>query len=96
MKIAEGKSKAKIDIKQKDTKGYQDKLTFKTTISAGVNPKITLTQATGHNFTGSLDLSGSRTDEHILLVRLTLEDDTEDKEADEGEEGKQKTAGKRQ
>jgi hypothetical protein len=73
--------KGKFNLKAaKDADTYSDKITFKTTISGGASPKISITQSTGHTFTGSIDLSGSRTDEHILTVILTQENDKDQKD----------------
>jgi hypothetical protein len=60
------------DIKA-GAEAYTDKIQFKTTISGGVKPKVTINQPTGHTFTGSLDLSGSRIDTHEVLIGLYRE-----------------------
>jgi hypothetical protein len=79
MKISLGKNRvdfAKVKEPKLETEAYLEKITFKTTLSGGANPKVTITQATGHTLTGSLDLSGSRIDEHILTMALSLESES--------------------
>jgi hypothetical protein len=68
----------KINLKaDKPADTYWDKITFKTTVSGGLTPKIAINQAAG--FSGGFTTSASRTDEHALNVFLTLEDGDGDK-----------------
>jgi hypothetical protein len=70
MKIVLDKEKFTLKA-AKDGDTYSDKITFKTTISGGANPKVSINHASGHTFTGGIDLSGSRTEEHILHIIFT-------------------------
>lgn len=67
---------------QKGTDAYTDKIQFKTTISGGIKPKITITPATGYTLTGNFELSGSRIDLHEVLVGLYREDPKADAESE--------------
>jgi hypothetical protein len=54
-----------------DTKSYTDTITFTTTLSAGINPSISLTRRMGQLIDANVDLDVSREDIHTATIFLT-------------------------